>query len=55
MEYFEKSTGIYASSNYYLTPVTNNKILIEKWILNDSIFIQKPVYMKVDETKWNKQ
>jgi hypothetical protein len=55
LEYFEKSIGILGSTNYYLTPITSNKKLLEKWILNDSIFIQKPVYLKVDETRWNKQ
>ena len=55
MEYFEKSVGICSSMNYYITPVTTNKKLIEKWILGEFIYIQKPVYMKVDELRWNKQ
>jgi hypothetical protein len=55
MEYFEKSPGISSSSTFCITPITNNKKLIEKWILNELIFIQKPVYMKVDENRWNKQ
>jgi len=55
MEYFEKSPAIIGSKNYYLTPISTNHILIEKWILNEFIYIQKPVYMKVDETRWNKQ
>jgi hypothetical protein len=55
LEYFEKSIGIQSSTTYYITPITTNKKLIEKWITNEFIFIQKPVYMKVDEVRWNKQ
>lgn len=55
MEYFRKSYGISSSSNYYITPITTNQKLIEKWILNEFIYIQKPVYMKVDTMRWNKQ
>jgi len=55
MEHFEKSPGILGSNNFYITPITANKKLIEKWILNEFIYIQKPVFMKVDEVRWNKQ
>jgi hypothetical protein len=55
MEYFEKSPGINASSNFYIIPLSTNKKLIQKWIQNEFIFIQKPVYMHVDEKWWNKQ
>lgn len=55
IEFFEKSVGIQSSTTYYITPITNNKKLVEKWITNEFIFIQKPVYMKVDEVRWNKQ
>jgi len=55
MERFEKATGILGSSNYYITPITSNRKLLEKWILNEFIYIQKPLYMPVDETRWDKQ
>jgi hypothetical protein len=55
MEYFEKSPGINWSNNYYITPITSNKKLIEKWITKEFIYIQKPVNMPVDPKWWDKQ
>jgi hypothetical protein len=55
MEYFEKSAAIIGSNQYYITPLSTNQKLMEKWITNEFIYIQKPLYMKVDEARWNKQ
>jgi hypothetical protein len=55
MEYFEKSYGISSSMNYYITPITNNSQLLEKWISREFIYIRKPVYQKVNKEWWDKQ